>query len=245
MEIFLFLFDFQDKTIYLELELAYMLSFRFEDKAGILQKRVTDDRKFFADVSVHDGLIEMRYAGEHFLDSCFYEVQHSFYEEDEPVFYIFPVLRKQEIVEEIIFHIEHLFDDTENDAQHDSVDLDFMPTDIMHMDHIQEARAEGSPVLEVEVFFSEERLLDQEAIIRMESTAVYHCDRIVYFPVHDMFFDDEIQEIVLEGVVRSFSLCMWHRFILSGFDLFCKCLAWSYAVRYFQNPSTSMSQRER
>ena len=68
----------------------------------------------------------------------------------------------------------------------------------------------------------------------METTRVNDVYGIMYFSVYNMFIDNELEEIVFEGVVRSFSFYANHISIVTEFDLFCKSLAWWHDLDRFK-----------
>lgn len=69
------------------------------------------------------------------------------------------------------------------------------------MYHIHEARTECPPILDKEVFFSEKYFFYKYLIVFVESTRFNNLQSVLYFPVYDMFFDDEFEEIIFEDVI--------------------------------------------
>lgn len=69
------------------------------------------------------------------------------------------------------------------------------------MYHIYETRAERAPVFEKEVFFSEEHFFYHFLVVFVHRAGVNNLERVLYFTVYDMFFDDEFEEIIFEDVI--------------------------------------------
>lgn len=69
------------------------------------------------------------------------------------------------------------------------------------MNHVHEARAECTPVFEKEIFFSEEHFFYQFLVVFVHRAGINNLERVLYFTVYDMFFDDEFEEIIFEDVI--------------------------------------------
>lgn len=176
-------------------------------------------------MAIDNRLIEILDVREHLFEACFYEIENPFHEDDETMLDIFFFFEHEEIMRIFIIYIEHFLYDAHHGSEDNAVFFDFMSSDVHAFHDVFEARPQCTPIFQIYIFVSKEGTLDQYLIIGVQIAFFYDIDDVLDLSVNNVLVDEEIEEVVLCGIIASSFYGRYHVCILSEVDLFCKSLA--------------------